>query len=90
MVAQVDCIFKKSAMEDVGKITIFGSHSQHTHKHIVLLHFEGDRLLKQVAQRGCRCPGPGNIQGQVEQSSREPYLVVDVPAHCRWVGLEDL
>lgn len=39
--------------------------------------------LAQAAQRGGRCPIPGNIQGQVEQGSERPGLVQDAPAHCR-------
>lgn len=39
--------------------------------------------LAQVAQRGGRCPIPGNIQGQVGQGSEQPGLVKDAPAHCR-------
>ena len=39
-------------------------------------------MLAQVAQRGGRCPIPGNIQGQVGRDSDQPDLV-DVPAHCR-------
>ena len=33
-------------------------------------------------------PIPGNIPGQVGQGSEQPDLVVDVPAHCRGVGLD--
>ncbi|KAK4808965.1 hypothetical protein QYF61_015199 [Mycteria americana] len=44
---------------------------------------EGGETLKQIAQRGGRCPIPGNIQGQVGQGSEQPDLVEDVPAHCR-------
>lgn len=33
---------------------------------------------------------PGNIQGQAEQSSEQPGLVVNVPVNCRKVGLDDL
>ena len=39
--------------------------------------------LEQVAQRGGRCPIPGNIQGQFGLGSEQPDLVEDVPAHCR-------
>jgi len=42
-----------------------------------------------LAQRGSGGPIPGNIQGQVEQSSEQPDLVKDIPAHCRGVGLDD-
>ena len=41
---------------------------------------EGGETLEQVAQRGGRCPIPGNIVGQVGRGSD---LVEDVPAHCR-------
>ena len=51
---------------------------------------EGGEALDQVAQRGGRCPIPGNIPGQVRQGSEQPDLVEDVPAHCRGVGLDDL
>ncbi|KAK4812867.1 hypothetical protein QYF61_024164 [Mycteria americana] len=39
--------------------------------------------LAQVAQRGGRCPIPGNIQGQVRRGSEQPDRVEDVPARCR-------
>jgi len=32
----------------------------------------------------------GNIQDQVGQGSEQPGLVVDVPAHCRGAGLDNL
>ena len=51
---------------------------------------EGDETLAQVAQRGGRCPIPGNIPGQVGRGSEQPDLVEDVPAHCRAVGLDDI
>ncbi|GAB0206191.1 mitochondrial enolase superfamily member 1 [Grus japonensis] len=46
---------------------------------------EGAETLEQVAQRGCGCPIPGHIQGQVGRGSEQPDLVEDVPAHCRGV-----
>ncbi|KAK4816211.1 LOW QUALITY PROTEIN: hypothetical protein QYF61_013449 [Mycteria americana] len=46
---------------------------------------EGGETLEQVAQRGGRCPMPGNIQGQVGQGSEQPDLVEDIPAHCKGV-----
>jgi len=48
---------------------------------------EGGETLAQVSQGGCRCPIPGNIQGQAGQGSEQRGLVEDVPAHCRGVGL---
>jgi len=51
---------------------------------------EGGETLAEVAQRGGRCPIPGNIQGQVGRGSEQPGLVEDVSAHCRGVGLADL
>jgi len=33
---------------------------------------EGGETLSQVAQRGGRCPIPGNIQGQVGWGSEQP------------------
>jgi len=47
-------------------------------------------MLAQVAQKGGRCPVPGNIQGQVGRGSKPPELVEDVPAHCRGVELGDI
>ena len=51
---------------------------------------EGGETLERVAQRGGRCPIPGNLQGQAGWGSEQPDLVEDVPAHCRGVGLDDL
>jgi len=51
---------------------------------------EGGETLAQVAQRGGRCPIPGNIPGQVGRGSEQPDPVEDVPAHCRGVGLDAL
>jgi len=48
---------------------------------------EGGKTLAQVAQRGGRCPIPGNIQGQAGQGSEKRE---DVPTHGRGVGLDDL
>jgi len=36
-----------------------------------------------VAQRGGRCPIPGNIQGLVGQGTEQPALAKDVPAYGR-------
>ena len=47
---------------------------------------EGGETPAQVAQRGDRCPIPGNIQGQVGLGSEQPDPVEDVPARCRGVG----
>ena len=51
---------------------------------------EDGETVKQATQRGGGCPIPGNIQGQAGQGSEQSDLVEDVPAHCRWVGLDGL
>jgi len=48
--------------------------------------FECGEALAQVAQRGGRCPTPGNIPGQVGRGSEQPDPAEDVPAHGRGVG----
>jgi len=55
-----------------------------------IFYHEGGETLEQVAQRGSKCPIPGNIQGQVGRRPEQTALVEDVPAHCRGVGLDDL
>ncbi len=55
-----------------------------------IFYTESGGTLEQVAQRGGRCPIPGNIQGQVGRGSEQPDLVGDVPASCRGAGLDDL
>ena len=47
--------------------------------------------MSQIAQRGGRCPIPGNIPGQVGLGSEYPDPGEDVPAHCRgldWMALK--
>ena len=51
---------------------------------------EGGETLAQVAQRGGRCPIPGNIQGQAGRGSEQPDVVEDVPAPCTGVELDNL
>ena len=46
--------------------------------------------LLQVAQRGGECPIFGEIQGQAKRGSEQANLSVDVPVHCRGVGLDGL
>jgi len=55
-----------------------------------ILYNEGGEVLAQVTQRGSRCPTPGNLQGQGELGSEQLDLAVDVPAHGRDYGLDDL
>ena len=53
---------------------------------------EVGEALAQAAQRGCGCPMPGGVQGQVGWGPRQPDLVPDVvvgtPAQSRGVGTE--
>lgn len=50
------------------------------------------RVVKHwVAQRGCGCPIPGSVQGQVGRGLEQPDVVEDFPAHGgAGVGLDDL
>jgi len=51
---------------------------------------ESSEVLERAAQRGCGCPVPGGIQGQVGWGPGQPGLVVDMevggPACSRGVG----
>ena len=51
----------------------------------LFFHTEGGDTLEQVAQGGCRCPIPGDIQGQAGYGSGQPGLMFDNPAHSRGV-----
>ena len=55
-----------------------------------VLYYESGKELEQAAQRGCGCPVPGGVQGQVGWGPRQPGLVLNVevgdPACCRGVG----
>jgi len=55
-----------------------------------IFYYEDCETLEQIAQRGGRCPIPGNVQGQVGRGSERPDVVEGVPAHCRGVGLNGL
>ena len=50
----------------------------------------GSDLLEEVAQRYGGCPIPGSCQGEAGSGPGQPDLAVDVPVHCRGVGLDDL
>ena len=43
-----------------------------------VLNRESGKVLEQAAQRGCECPVPGGVQGQVEWGPRRPGLVLNV------------
>ena len=60
---------------------------QTTYKEEIFYNESGE-TLRQVAQRGGRCPTPGNIQGQAGWGSEQPALVED--AYCTGVALDDL
>ena len=60
---------------------------------IILLRFfygKGGATLDQVAQRGGRCPIPGNVQGQVGRGSEQPGLVEAALLTAGRVGLDGL
>ena len=50
-------------------------------------------MLEQAAQRGCGCPVPGDVQGQVGWGPGQPGLVLNVevgsPACGRGLGSDD-
>ena len=47
---------------------------------------ESGEALAQVARRGCGCPIPGSVQGQVGWGFEQAGLVEGVPAHGMGVG----
>ena len=46
--------------------------------------------MEQVVQRGGGCLVPGDIQGHIGPGFEQLDLAIDVPVHCRKVGLDDL
>jgi len=63
----------KASAYDLRQITPRGQKSPCT----CAAHLQGK---KQVAQRGGRCPVPGDIEGQVGRGSEQPDLGEEVPA----------
>ena len=55
-----------------------------------ILYRRSDEVLAQTAQRGCRCPIPGGVQGQFGWGPGQPGLVLNLnvggPACGRGVG----
>ena len=52
-----------------------------------VLYQESGEVLKWAAQRGCGCPVPGGVQGQVRSGPRQPGLVnVEVGGPARHGG----
>ena len=43
-----------------------------------VLYYESGEVLEQSAQRGCGCPVPGGIQGQLGWGPGQPRLVLNV------------
>ena len=46
--------------------------------------------LKQATQRRGGGPIPGDFQGQAGGGSKQPDVTLDVPIHCRGVGLDSV
>ena len=42
-----------------------------------VLYYECGKVLEQAAQRGCRCPIPGGVQGQVGWDPGKPGIVLN-------------
>ena len=63
----------KEAAQEIRQSSLSGCFS--------IFYHEGGETLEQVAQRSCRCPIPGSVQGQIGWGFEEPDLVKDVPAH---------
>ena len=51
---------------------------------------ESDEALEQVFQRCSSSPVSGDIQGWAELGSEQPGQAVDIPVHCKGVGIDDL
>ncbi|KAK4829983.1 hypothetical protein QYF61_008114 [Mycteria americana] len=68
--------YKKDETKHLAGPVVIGQGTRYKEE---IFHNEGGETLVQVAQRGGRCPIPGNIQGQVGRGSEQPDLVEDVP-----------
>ena len=57
---------------------------------VLYYEYESGEVLARAAQRGCGCPIPGGVQGQVGWGPGQPGLVPDLevggPACCRGFG----
>ena len=51
-----------------------------------VLYQESGEVLEQAAQRGCGCPVPGCVQGQVEWGPGQPGLVNGEVGGPAWQG----
>ena len=54
-----------------------------------IFYTKSGETLEQVAQRSCRCPFSGNVQGQFWWDFEQPDLVKDVNPSGGGVGLGD-
>jgi len=68
-------------------VIIYRHHSNNSSHNTVA---SGSEALAQVTQRGGGCPIPGDTQGETGWGSEHPNVAVNVPIHCRGVGLDDL
>ena len=50
------------------------------------LYYKSDEVLEQAAQRGCGCPIPGGVQGQVGWGPGQPGLVNGEVGGPAWQG----
>jgi len=51
--------------------------STYSHWTYGLSYYESGKVLEQAAQRGCGCPVPGGVQGQVGWSTGQPGVVLN-------------
>jgi len=56
----------------------------------VSFYSEGSEAQEQATQRDDGCPISGHFECKAGPSPWQPDLVVNVPVHCRGVGLGDL
>ena len=49
-----------------------------------ILYCGGGETLEQVAQQGCECPDPGNIEGQAGWHFEQPGLEGGVHDYSSW------
>jgi len=54
-----------------------------------VFHVEGGEVKEQVDWRGCWCPIPGDVQGQVGWKPGQPDLLLDLAAGNPAFGVDD-